>query len=64
MAKKDTRRKYNKEFKLKVVREHVEGASLTELSKIYDIAPSTLGTWFANMIELGRYYRKFTIGLN
>ena len=49
MAKKDTRRKYSKEFKLKVVKEHVEGLSLTELSKIYDIAPSTLGTWFANM---------------
>lgn len=59
MAKKDTRRKYSKEFKLKVVKEHVQGQSLTELSKIYDIAPSTLGTWFATMkdeveAELGK----------
>lgn len=49
MAKKDLRRTYSKEFKFKVVKEHVEGLSLTELSKIYNIAPSTLGTWFANM---------------
>lgn len=51
MAKKDTRRKYTREFKLKVVKEHLGGASLTELSKIYDIAPSTLGTWFSTMKE-------------
>lgn len=48
-TKKDIRRTYSKEFKLKVVKEHVEGLSLTELSRIYAIAPSTLGTWFANM---------------
>lgn len=46
---KDTRRKYTQEFKEKVVREHIGGASLTELSKMYGIAPSTLGTWFSNL---------------
>lgn len=51
MTKKDTRRKYSKEFKLKVVKEHLEGSTLTELSRIYGIAPSTLGTWFATLKE-------------
>ena len=49
MGKKDTRRKYTKEFKVKVVKEHLEGASLTELSRMYGIAPSTIGTWFATL---------------
>ena len=45
----NSRRKYTKEFKLKVVKEHLEGSTLTELSKIYGIAPSTIGTWFATL---------------
>lgn len=44
--KKDTRRKYTREFKLDVVTQHKKGKTLTELSKKYGIAPSTLGTWF------------------
>lgn len=51
MAKKDIRRKYSREFKLKVVKEHLEGSTLTELSRVYGIAPSTLGTWFATLKE-------------
>lgn len=45
----NSRRKYTKEFKLKVVKEHLEGSSLTELSKVYSIAPSTIGTWLATL---------------
>ena len=45
----NSRRKYTKDFKLKVVKEHLEGASLTELSKMYGIAPSTIGTWLATL---------------
>ena len=40
------RRKYTKEFKLKVVREYLEGQTLSQLSRLYGISTSTLGTWF------------------
>lgn len=42
----NTRRKYTKEFKLKVVREYLEGQTLSQLSRLYGISTSTLGTWF------------------
>lgn len=46
---KDSRRRYTKEFKESVVREHLEGKTLTELSTKYTIPVSTLGTWFSIM---------------
>ena len=42
----NTRRKYTKEFKLKVVREYLGGQTLSQLSRLYGISTSTLGTWF------------------
>ena len=47
----NTRRKYTKEFKLKVVREYLEGQTLSQLSRLYGISTSTLGTWFTTFKE-------------
>lgn len=42
-----SKRKYSKEFKLKVLKEHAEGASFYSLEKKYDIALGTVKRWDA-----------------
>ena len=42
-----SKRKYNKEFKLNVLKEHHEGASFYSLEKKYDITLGTVKRWNA-----------------
>lgn len=46
-------KKYNKEFKLKVLKEHEEGASFYSLEKKYDIVLGTVKRWNAAFVAHG-----------
>ncbi len=48
-------KKYSKEFKLKVLKEHEEGASFYSLEKKYDIVLGTVKRWNAAFIAHGEY---------
>ncbi len=42
-----SKKKYSKEFKLKILKEHEEGASFYSLEKKYDIVLGTVKRWNA-----------------
>lgn len=48
-----SKKKYSKEFKLKVLKEHKEGASFYSLEKKYDIVLGTVKRWYAAFIVHG-----------
>ena len=46
-----SKKKYSKEFKLKVLKEHEEGASFYSLEKKYDIVLGTVKRWNAVFVN-------------
>ena len=48
-----SKKKYSKEFKLKVLQEHKEGASFYSLEKKYDIVLGTVKRWYAAFMAHG-----------
>ncbi|WP_379704848.1 hypothetical protein [Mediterraneibacter gnavus] len=57
------KRKYNKAFKLKALKEHQEGASFYSLDNKYDIVLDTAKRWNATFRSMGKKHLSIIIAI-